>query len=112
MALLVYVGCIVLWIHPFWQAKSNIQTNLGQPESGRLRLSLKIWEAGNDGGARAQVWDVDGAVGATAKAGDEADGGQKRASKEKQIEENETMACIMLAEWPVLGEGTVCMPRK
>ena len=55
---------------------------------------------------------MDGAVGATAKAGDEADGGQKRASKEKQIEENESVACIMLAEWPVLGEGTVCMPRK
>ena len=59
-----------------------------------------------------QIWDVDEAEGATAKAGDEADGRQKRASKEKQIEENETMACIMLAEWPVLGEGTVCMPRK
>ena len=42
MALLVSVGCIVLWIHPFGQAKSNIQTNLGQPESGRLRFSLKI----------------------------------------------------------------------
>ena len=93
MALLVSVGCSVLWIHPFGQAKSNIQTNLG----------LKIWEAGNDGGARAQVWDVDGAVGATAKAGDEADGRQKRSSKEKQIEENENVACIMLAEWPVLG---------
>ena len=62
---------------------------------------MKIWEAGNDGGARAQVWDVDGAVGATAKAGDEADGGQKRVSKEKQIEENESVACIMLAEWPL-----------
>ena len=43
MALLVCVGCIVLWIHPFGQAKSNIQTNLGQPESGRLRFPLKIW---------------------------------------------------------------------
>ena len=59
--------------------------------------------AGSDGGARAQVWDVDGAVGTTAKVGDEADGRQKRASKEKQIEENESVACIMLAEWPVLG---------
>ena len=31
VALLVAVGCIVLWIHPFGQAKSNLQTNLGQP---------------------------------------------------------------------------------
>ena len=33
---------------------------------------------------------MDGAVGTTAKVGDEADGRQKRASREKQIEEDET----------------------
>ena len=43
VVLLLAVGLIVLWIHPFGQVKSNIRTNLGQPESGRLRFPLKIW---------------------------------------------------------------------
>ena len=42
VVLLLAVGFIVLWIHPFGQVKSNIRTNLGQPESGRLRFPLKI----------------------------------------------------------------------
>ena len=43
VALLVSVGCIVLCIYPFRQVKSNVRTNLGQPESGRLRFPLNIW---------------------------------------------------------------------
>ena len=38
-----------------------------------------------------QIRDVDGAQGVTAKAGDEADGGQKRGSREKEIVKYKTI---------------------
>lgn len=100
-----------------WLAELGASTNEGS-ERGRVggwrwapprraRMRRPVATAG----PWAQVWDVDVAEGATAKAGDDADGGQKRSSKEKEIEEHERGGRNMPAEWTALGQGTVCMPK-
>ena len=48
-------GFRFLWIHPFGWLKSNIQTILVPPDSGRLRFPLKIWvRAGGVGSPASQ----------------------------------------------------------
>ena len=54
------LGLRFLWIHLFGWLKSNIQTILVLPDSGRLRLPLNIWvSAGGGSGAVASSSLVD-----------------------------------------------------
>ena len=84
------------WVHMGQKAEPGLQKQKPIWFPAPLRgAGNPRWDspprAGADGEAEAtagpwaQVRDVDGAQGVTAKAGDEADGGQKRGSREKEI---------------------------
>ena len=73
------------------KTKTNLVSCPSESEGQETHVGIHPPRAGADGEAEAtagpwaQVRDVDGAQGVTAKAGDEADGGQKRGSREKEI---------------------------